>query len=92
MKKLAFLLALSLCSLAAWAYDFSAAAPTGQTLYYTITSNTSPYTVSVTYPGSSTWSGYTQPTGSLTIPSSVTNGGTTYSVISIGSRAGVSRI
>ena len=63
---------------------FSAVAPTGQTLYYTITS---PNTVSVTYPGSSTWSGYTQPTGSLTIPSSVTNGGTTYSVISIGERA-----
>ena len=87
MKKLAFLLALSLCSLAAWAYDFSAAAPTGQTLYYTITSNTSPYTVSVTYPGSSSWTGYTQPTGSLTIPSSVTNGGTTYSVTAIGSSA-----
>ena len=90
MKKLAFLLALSLCSLAAWAYDFSAVAPTGQTLYYTNTSNTSPYTVSVTYPGSSTfspWDSYSQPTGNLNIPSSVTYSGTTYSVTSIGNFA-----
>ncbi len=90
MKKLAFLLALSLCSLAAWAYDFSAVAPTGQTLYYTITSNTSPYTVSVTYPGSSAsapWASYSQPTGNLNIPSSVTYSGTTYSVTSIGNYA-----
>ena len=90
MKKLAFLLALSLCSLAAWAYDFSAVAPTGQTLYYTITSNTSPYTVSVTYPGSSAsspWASYSQPTGNLNIPSSVTYSGTTYSVTSIGDYA-----
>ena len=87
MKKLVFLLALSLCTLAAWAYDFSAVAPTGQTLYYTITS---PNTVSVTHPAtsiSSPWSGYTTPTGSLTIPSSVTDGGTTYSVTAIGDRA-----
>ena len=80
MKKLAFLFALSLCTLAAWAqnYDFSAVAPTGQTLYYNITS---PSTVSVTYPATSSedyyWSGYTTPTGSLTIPSTVTDGGTT---------------
>ena len=83
MKKLVFLLALSLCTLAAWAYDFSAVAPTGQTLYYTITA---PNTVSVTHPATSTsspWTGYSKPTGSLTIPSSVTDGGTTYSVTAI---------
>ena len=86
MKRIVFLLVLSLCSLAAWAYSFSAVAPTGQTLYYSITSSTSPYTVCVTYPGSfyADWpSGYTKPTGSLTIPSTVTHSGITYSVTAI---------
>ncbi len=67
---------LSVCALAAWAYDFSAVAPTGQTLYYTITSDS---TVEV--------SGNTTLTGSLTIPSTVVNGSTTYSVTSIGDSA-----
>ena len=72
-----------------WAYDFSAVAPSGQTLYYNITSSTSPYTVSVTYPGTSGsatsyWNGYTKPTGDLTIPSTVTHGDITYSVTAIG--------
>ena len=37
---------------AAYAYDFSAVAPTGQTLYYTITSSGSTLEVTVTCPGS----------------------------------------
>ena len=89
MKKLLFLIALILCSIAAWAYDFSAVAPTGQTLYYTITSS-SLLTVEVTYPyrsGMDYWSGHTKPTGSLTIPFTVTYSGSTYSVTSIGNRA-----
>ena len=65
------------------AYDFSAVAPTGQTLYYNIVSGG----VSVTYPGSYNWSGYTMPMGALTIPSTVTYGGNTYSVTSIGDDA-----
>ena len=76
MKKIIFLFALSFCALAAWAYDFSAVAPTGQTLYYTITSDS---TVEV--------SGDTTLTGALTIPSTVVNGSTTYSVTSIGDSA-----
>ncbi len=82
MKKIILFLILAVSSLASWAYDFSAVAPTGQTLYYNISGST----VSVTYPGSSSgrWSGYTQPTGDLTIPSTVTYSGITYSVTSIG--------
>lgn len=76
MKKVLFLFALSICSLVAWAYDFSAVAPSGQTLYYTLTSDS---TVKV--------SGDTTLTGSLTIPNSVANGSTIYSVTSIGDSA-----
>ena len=65
-----------------FAYDFSAVAPTGQTLYYDILSST---TVSVACPNTNgLWSGFVQPSGTLTIPSSVTYGGTTYAVTEIG--------
>ena len=65
-------------------YDFSAVAPSGQTLYYAITGSNE---VSVTYPGTNSNSPYfefSEPTGDLSIPSTVTNGGNTYSVTSIG--------
>lgn len=73
------------------AYDFSATAPTGQTLYYNINGND----VTVTYPTKiynggmleGSWNGYTTPTGNLTIPSTVDYGGTTYSVTAIDQRA-----
>ncbi len=89
MKKYLFLLVLLACCFVCKASDFSAVAPTGHTLYYNIIS-ASDRTVEVTYPGSSTsnpWSGYTKPTGSLIIPSSVTLNGYTYSVTSIGEYA-----
>ena len=84
-KLLSFILLLSIGITSAYAYDFSKVAPSGQRLYYTIISSGSTPTVAVTCPNSSlsTWYGYTKPTGSLTIPSTVTYGGTTYSVISI---------
>ena len=68
-----------------FAYDFSAVAPSGQTLYYNIGGGE----VTVTYPGSSSsyWNGYSKPTGNLTIPDSATYGGTTYAVTSIGNVA-----
>ena len=72
-----------------YAYNFSAVCETGQTLYYTITDATNRY-VKITYPGSSTsspWSGFTKPKGTLTIPSSVSNGETTYTVTEIGEYA-----
>ena len=67
-------------------YGFSAVAPSGQTLYYRILSEGG---VTVTYPGSSSnrWNGYSKPTGNLTIPDSVTYGGTTYAVTSIENHA-----
>ena len=93
MRKLIVLFAslVLLCSsaLAQNNFDFSAVAPSGQTLYYKIiwggTSN-----VEVVPPNGNNYSaytGYTSPTGSLTIPSSVSNNGNTYSVTRIGERA-----
>lgn len=84
-KRLLSLVLLLLAGLAtAHAYDFSAVAPTGQTLYYDILSST---TVSVTFPNSNDpwngWSGFSEPSGALTIPSSVTYGGITYTVVRI---------
>ncbi|MCR5424315.1 MAG: leucine-rich repeat domain-containing protein, partial [Bacteroidales bacterium] len=61
-------------------------APTGQTLYYTIVNSSE---VSVTYPSGNhyqPYGGFSEPTGELSIPSTVTNSGTTYSVTSIGER------
>lgn len=71
-----------------WAYDFSAVATSGQTLYYYI--NQGSNSVTVTYPGWNSYDpydGYPVPTGALAIPSTVTYNGQTYSVSSIGERA-----
>ena len=89
MKKhflLILLLASVLQSAKAQNYDFSAMTAEGETLYYKITDIDNHY-VSVVPPTGSSWTGYTKPTGSVTIPSSVTNGGTTYSVTAIGNDA-----
>ncbi len=74
----------------AWAaYSFSATV-SGKTLYFNIVSGTN---VEVCYPGtlntstSCGWDGYTKPTGSLSIPSTVTYNGTTYNVKYIGDYA-----
>lgn len=65
------------------AYDFSAVAPTGQTLYYNIVNGEAQVTYQNGYPDY--YSSY--PAGALTLPATVTNGGTTYSVTSIGNNA-----
>ena len=67
------------------AYSFSAVAPSGQTLYYNIVNGEA----EVTYQSlpSDFPSSYSNLTGDLTIPSSVTHAGTTYSVTSIGDDA-----
>ena len=93
MKKLKFtFLAIFLMAMAmprsAFAYDFSAVAPTGQTLYYQYVESAND--VELCYPGYNdyhAWSGYTTPTGALTIPLTVTYNGTTYNVTSIGDYA-----
>lgn len=74
---------MALCATSAWAYDFSAVSPSGHRLYYFIRNGsvfvTSQYTSSPYY--------LTYPTGNLVIPESVTYGGNTYSVASIGVNA-----
>lgn len=88
MAKKGFLFVLLFVALidSALASDFSAVCSTGQTLYYNITDASNHY-VEVTHPGAyyAPWTGYTKPTGSMTIPSSVSHNGVSYSVKSIGS-------
>ena len=76
---LLFLLILMSC-IGARAHDFVV-----DGIYYNITSSSVPYTVAVTYAGtSSQLSAYS---GAVTIPESVTYNGVTYSVTSIGKEA-----
>lgn len=78
-----FLALVGLICNCAFAYNFSAVCESGQTLYYNIISNTSPYTVSLT--SENVPDTYTSDlVGDLIIPSTVTNGSRTYSVTSIG--------
>lgn len=83
MKKqlLMFMVALmTVATVMSQNYDFSAVAPSGQTLYYKIENGK----VQVTRQNSSYPFYSTYPTGELTIPSNVTYNGTSYSVTSIG--------
>ena len=69
------------------AFDFSSVSSSGQTLYYTIMSDS---TVSVVYPnqvGNSYYSGYASPSGNVVIPASVAHSGNVYSVVAIGDYA-----
>ena len=63
------------------AYNFSAVNSDGDTIYYNITSSTSPYTVAVTYNNLQDYS------DSVNIPSTVNYNGNIYSVTSIGEAA-----
>lgn len=63
------------------AHDFSSVAPTGQTLYYSIVNGEA----KVVNPSGGY--GFTKPTGNLTIPSSVTHSGVTYTVTIIDHQA-----
>lgn len=88
MKQKVFIFAVLVMALAMpkslMAHDFSAVAPTGQTLYYSF--NYAGNAVYVVYPGSG-WNGSVMPTGALTIPSTVTYNSTTYTVTGIGNSA-----
>ena len=69
-------------------YDFSAVAPTGQVLYYSyINGSSTDSSVKVISPASNnyepSWTGYTTPSGALTIPNKVSNNGHTYTVTTI---------
>ena len=76
---------MQIASVLAQAWNFSAKVGS-DTLYFTITDANSK-TVKVMYPANRNWNGYTQPTGNLVIPSTVSNGGVTYSVTAIESDA-----
>ncbi len=87
-KRLIMAAALFILSVSqAWAYDFSVVVPSGHTLYFYISSSN---TVNVVWPNSNAtdianiYDGYTEPTGNLVIPSTVTYNGTTYTVTSMG--------
>ena len=90
MKKQLLLFAALLAAFAlpqaARAYDFSKYNNTGQLLFYTVTGTN---TVKVTYPGtsSSPYGNAVKPTNSMTIPSTVTDNGITYTVTAIDSYA-----
>ena len=80
MKKILPFLIVWAFAMTAHAFSFSATVSTGQTLYFTIVEGT---TVKVVAPATVGWNGYTAPTGSLTIPATVVNGGVSYSVTAI---------
>ena len=82
MKKVLFFAVLMMAAMQGWCYDFSAVAPSGQTLYYNIVNGGA----MVTRP-SATWWTYTKPTGALVIPGSVYYSGAVYNVTSIGNDA-----
>ena len=87
MKKIYFFLtALVVIIAQSWAYDFSYTYQ-GQTLYYNIVDGNAQVTYQNTPSYSNNYTPYTNLTGSLTIPSSVTYNGSTYSVTSIGESA-----
>lgn len=69
-------------------YDFSSVCSTGQTLYYNFVNNGNNTSVEVTAENAGINPNYSvRPTGVLIIPSSVTYGGTSYSVTAIGQYA-----
>ena len=77
VKRLLFATLMALCAATALAYDFSAVAPSGQTLYYNIVDGHAEVVRST--------SSYV--TGDLVIPSTVTYNDVSYTVTSIGSYA-----
>ena len=79
MRKLFSIIMALLATSALWAYDFQSG-----DLYYKITSKSKPYTVEVTRRNSWSSGDYS---GTVVIPETVTYGGTTYSVTSIGFEA-----
>ena len=87
MKRFLFLMFVVAAALNCFSADFSSVSSSGHTLYYNIIDATN-RKVEVTYPGSvNYWTGYTEPTGNVFIPSSVTHNGNTYMVSQISDNA-----
>ena len=83
-KGLIMVFLLLLCVGRAAAYDFSATAPSGQTLYYDYVDGG----VAVVHPNTSPspvagWNGYPRPVGALTIPATVEHNGVNYNVVMV---------
>lgn len=81
---LALLLLLGVWRAAAYNYDFSATAPSGQTLYYAYVDGG----VAVVHPNNSPspaagWNNFQRPVGAITIPATVENGGVNYNVVMV---------
>ena len=91
IRKIFFLLFLALFwgMGTAFAYDFSLVCETGQTLYYNIVDPYNEYVeiVAPAYGNSNPWTGFTRPTGPITLPSSVYYNETNYTVVAIGDEA-----
>ena len=94
MKKIFILFAVLFITATSRAYDFSAVAPSGQTLYYNIVNYSGTNNeAEVVAPGSNnTWTGYQKPRGDVIIPDVVTienNSGVevTYAIVGIGTGA-----
>lgn len=77
MKKFLLSLLMFIVAVPLWAHDFEV-----DGIYYNITDDTA-LTVAVTYRGTTSDSYSDEYTGAVTIPSSVTYNGTTYSVTTI---------
>ena len=82
------LLLFALWTTAVRAYDFAATVPSGQTLYFSLVAGG----VQVVYPNAGStpangWVSYTQPTGALTVPATISDGNNTYNVLSLGNHA-----
>ena len=90
MRLVTLMIALFLGTGMAYAsYDCTAVCPTGQTLYFKIIKTTNHY-VQLTYPGNSVsdpWDGYVEPTGNITLPSSIHCFGNDYTLTEIGQYA-----
>ena len=83
--KLLPLILLMSCA-TAYAFDFADTLPSGQVLYYSYVAGG----VEVVHPNanvSSGWTGYTKPSGPLTVPATVSHDGTVYAVTAIGDYA-----
>ena len=78
MKRLLSLSVFLMMAMLSFAHDFESGG-----IYYNITSSTAPYTVAVTYQGTSYSEYSNEYTGAVTIPSSVHYDGKTYSVTNI---------
>lgn len=85
MRKLLFIILFNIIACTgteAQYYDFTATAPSGQTLYCAILADG----VGVTHPGwdeHNPWKGFDKPEGDLVIPDSVCHNGVTYPVVAL---------